>query len=249
MKPYYEEDGITIYHGDCRGILSQLECESIITDPIWPNSIFLGVDPFLLLAESLDTAKASRIVIHIGCDSDPRFLNAVPLRWKFLRTCWLEYAKPSYKGRLLYGSDVAYVFGDPPKAKKGAMVMPGRCIAQRTGANVQREIGGPAARQKSFTRRRESADRQRLHPCPRRIQHVQWLCKWFGGNSIIDPFVGSGTTLLAAKNLGIPAIGIDIEEKYCEIAAKRLAQSVFEFKQDSGGEIQAKGEQNNMDFR
>jgi site-specific DNA-methyltransferase (adenine-specific) len=229
MKPYYEHAGIQIFHGDAREILPQLECEAIITDPIWPNSIFPGVDPFLLFAETLDGAKATRVIVHLGCDSDPRFLNAVPSRWKFFRTCWLEYARPSYKGRLLYGSDVAYVFGDPPKAKKGGMVMPGRCIAQRTGENVQREIGEPTAKQKSFTRRKEAADRQRLHPCPRRIQHVQWLCKWFGGASIIDPFLGSGTTLLAAKNLGITATGIEIQEKYCEIAAKRLSQEVFEF--------------------
>jgi site-specific DNA-methyltransferase (adenine-specific) len=228
-KPYYSHAGIEIYCGDAREILPSLEAESIITDPIWPNSVFPGVDPFLLLAETLEHAKVTRIVVHLGCDSDPRFTNAVPLRWKFFRTCWLEYARPSYKGRLLYGSDVAYVFGEPPTAKKGGMVMPGRCIAQRTGDNIQREIGEPTARQKSFTRRMEAADKQRLHPCPRRIQHVRWLCKWFGGRAIIDPFVGSGTTLLAAKGLGIPAIGIEIEERYCEIAAKRLSQEVFSF--------------------
>jgi len=67
------------------------------------------------------------------------------------------------------------------------------------------------------------------HPTPRRYEFVSWLVKWFGGKTIIDPFCGSGTTLLAAKNHHKVAIGIEIEERYCEIAAKRLSQEVLEF--------------------
>lgn len=235
MKPYYEHAGITIYHGDARGILPQLEAESIITDPIWPNSVFDGVDPKRLLCEALQNAPGRRVVIHLGCDSDPRFLAAVPERWPFLRVCWLDYAKPNYKGRILYGSDVAYVFGEPPAAKLGAQLMPGKCMAQRTGEKIQREIGGPTSEQKNnYRRNKETVGR--MHPCPRRIQHVRWLVKWFAGESLIDPFVGSGTTLVAAKLLGVPAIGIEIEEKYCEIAAKRLSQEVLQWTQPNSSQ-------------
>ena len=67
------------------------------------------------------------------------------------------------------------------------------------------------------------------HPTPRRFQHLRWLVSKWAEGLILDPFAGSGTTLLAAKVNGLPAIGIEIEEKYCEIAAKRLSQKVFQF--------------------
>ena len=69
------------------------------------------------------------------------------------------------------------------------------------------------------------------HPTVKPTDLMRYLCRLVtpAGGTVLDPFMGSGTTLRAAKDLGRKAIGIEIEEKYCEIAAKRLAQKVFEF--------------------
>jgi len=65
------------------------------------------------------------------------------------------------------------------------------------------------------------------HPCQKPLGLVRKLINKHGGTTILDPFMGSGTTLRAAKDLGRRAIGIEIEERYCEIAVKRLQQSVL----------------------
>ena len=68
------------------------------------------------------------------------------------------------------------------------------------------------------------------HPCSRSLKHFEFLVDWWSlpGEMVLDPFMGSGTTLEAAKKLGRKAIGIEIEERYCEIAAKRLSQEVLD---------------------
>ena len=66
------------------------------------------------------------------------------------------------------------------------------------------------------------------HPTPKPENLMLKVCQIFGDGVILDPFMGSGTTLVAAKRLGRKAIGIELEEKYCEIAAKRLAQGALD---------------------
>jgi DNA modification methylase len=71
------------------------------------------------------------------------------------------------------------------------------------------------------------------HPSPKLECLMYWLVEELSapGDVVLDPFMGSGTTLVAAKRLGCRAIGIEIEERYCEIAAKRLGQEVLPLEQ------------------
>ena len=240
MRPYYQEAGVTLYHGDARGVLPVLgPVEAVITDPVWPNSSnkLIGAErPYELFAEVAAhfPAVAKRLVIHLGCNSDPRFLLPIQAQFPFIRVCWLEYVTPSYSGRVLYSGDVAYVFGEPPAPAKGRMVLPGRIVSGRSDRLFVRGTGRNKDKLKDQDGRqvRDASDRIR-HPSPRRLQHVRWLVKWYGGASVLDPFAGSGTTLVACKALGIPVIGVEIEERHCELTVKRLAQGVLDLTGES----------------
>ena len=222
MTPYYEQDGIAIYHGDCREVLPTLQQPDVcITDPVWPNSVFPSVvDPAHLFAEAAALLTGSRLVVHLGCSSDPRFIAGVPARYPFVRVAWLKYARPSYRGRILVGSDVAYVFGSIPPSRPGRHVLSGETTARNNRTKLQHTGRGEGSS--------DDLDYSELpHPSPRRYEHVAWLMGLYGDGGVIDPFCGTWTTLEAAKRVGLAAVGIESEERYCELAASRLMQSVL----------------------
>ena len=120
-------------------------------------------------------------------------------------------------------SDVAYAFGTWPAYIKGRQLIGAETMSTQADRQF---IRGTGRRGKSILTKQimESLP----HPCPRRLEHVKWLVHQFSDNQVVDPLAGSGTTLLAAKNLGRKAIGIEIKEEYCELAVKRLSQMVME---------------------
>ena len=207
MTPYYADALVTLYHGDCREILPHLQPDTIVTDPVWPNArpdLFGSDDPAAMFSAMwlacADLPK--RAAVQLGCDTDPRFLLAVPPQMLFFRVAWLEIVRMGYKGRLGMTGDVGYLFGTPPPPRPGQHIIPGRC----TDPDPSGQTPG--------------------HPTPRKFRHVQWLVHWWSApdDLVVDPFAGGGTTLHAAKYLGRRAIGVEIEERYCEAAAERLSR-------------------------
>jgi site-specific DNA-methyltransferase (adenine-specific) len=220
--PYYEHAGITIYHCDCREILPHLpKADAVITDPPYAevNRTTKGlrfVDkgcadaelfPLIKLLPSLTSLQATSFYIWCGIGQISDIRLAFVEAGMSVRLCIWEKSNPSpMNGEYLWLSSIEYcVFG------------------RRKGATFNELCKSPVFRG-------PIADANG-HPTPK----PEWLLAKIIhastdlSQTILDPFMGSGTTLVAAKNLGRKAIGIEIEEKYCEIAARRLEQEVFDF--------------------
>jgi site-specific DNA-methyltransferase (adenine-specific) len=247
MKPYYEHAGITIYHGDCREILPALpKCDLILTDPPYGlnyndgdlasqreaafggNKAAMGTRPIAGDGEA-DALKLLEAVLRIAKDKllkggccccccgggGPKPLFA---QWTLLMDEIIGFKQAVVwdKGGLGMGIHFrrSYEFllvaqnGDPCRVWNGG----------KTTSNVWRV---PKIIPQEFE-----------HPTEKPEELMGKAVALFTnqGDLVIDPFMGSGTTLVAAKNLGRNAIGIEIEERYCEMAAQRLSQEVFAFR-------------------
>ena len=217
MTPYYERDGITIYHGDCRDILPTLPpVDLVLTDPPYgigvdtDNSRFSGGTAGNMAKRGNGIGSANGQPI-IGDDQpfDPSFLVRIgkhQIIWGWHNfpdklpagACliWLKRYDEAF-GTFLSDAETAWM-------SKGHGVYCCRDLSNNAIAN------------------------ERVHPTQKPISLMRWCMEFFpDAQTILDPFMGSGTTLRAAKDLGRKAIGIEIEEKYCAIAAQRLAQEVL----------------------
>lgn len=202
---------VTILQGDARELVSTIPADVVITDPVWPNcppGLLAGWDaPESLLCDVLEALSPSvrRLVVILRSDSDPRFLQAVPTRWRFICLQALSYAVPMYLGRVLGGTEIAYCFGEPPPIREGKRVIP---------------MWGPKAQPRNRP--------PNGHPCPRAMVHMEWLVDWWSlpGELVLDPFAGSGTVPLAAERMQRSGVGIEINPEYVEIARRRIADDV-----------------------
>ena len=220
IKPYYESEGITIYHGDCREILPQLPMvDLVLTDP--PYGINLGshqdatekrpgvglkkrgYESYVDSYEHLKTIVVPSVVLALKKATRGIVFMAGTNMWEFPKPDAVSCVYiPCGNGRTKWGfQNTAHfmLYGTAPNLHLGA---------------------------KHTALYSTESSEKNGHPCPKPYKWITW-CVSLGsvaGETILDPFMGSGTTLVAAKELGRKAIGIEIEERYCEIAVKRLAQ-------------------------
>ena len=209
MKPYYQDKWVTIYNADCREILPQLEpVDLVLTDPPYGNNMQYGAyndtkDSLKNLVGGvfeIMRSKSKRMLVTCGVGNI--YLWPEP-DWVLL---WVSTAGVGsgkwgfccWQPILAYGSD--------PFLANAQGRRPDLIMSNKSSGKYE-------------------------HPCPKPVN--LWLQLMARGSAstddlILDPFLGSGTTCYCAKKLNRKSIGIEIEEKYCEIAAKRCSQEVME---------------------
>jgi site-specific DNA-methyltransferase (adenine-specific) len=197
MTPYYSDAYVTLYHGDAREIV-----------PALGRFDLLLTDPPYGLGIAANPVRQA----HARSDWD-----AAPVDAETLRLCMAAADRHIVWGGNYFGLPAAQCFlvWDKVQPEDFSLAM---CEQAWTS------LGGPAKiyRQPVLSYAKE-------HPTQKPVDLMGWCIRRAGDDvrTVLDPFAGSGTTLRAAKDLGRRAIGIEIEERYCEIAARRMAQEVL----------------------
>lgn len=227
IKPFYQDKWATIYLGDCLEIMPQIESvDLVVTDPPYGTEDLGGG-----YGRRQVNDPKGRNGRKIKGDKDLKlFQKSLPLIFAILpQGYFLTFCSPSkmdeqiimpkckYMGELIWDkgtpglgytirytheSCLVYKIGNPPKPQKALLSL------------IRVQVSHKNTHEK--------------HPHEKPLKFLENALK-LPGDKILDPFMGSGTTLLVAKKLNRKAIGIEIEEKYCEIAARRLSQEVIEW--------------------
>jgi site-specific DNA-methyltransferase (adenine-specific) len=228
VRPYYEDESVTLFHGDCREVTAWLEADVLVTDPPYGRGWRQGdIEDLRGWPKSRNAASLTGIA---NDDSTAARDGALAL----------------------WGNGPAIVFGDlmlaPPEGTKLTCIyhkmdptsgLRGAIAGVRRDAEAiylignwgRSSIGG---RSSVFATRQQISSAHGIvalnggHPHTKAGDVMHQLVTLTTG-TVADPFAGSGSTLVAAKQLGRKAIGVELEERYCEVIAKRLAQGVLDF--------------------
>lgn len=242
-EPYYQDDFVTLYHGDCREILPDIgQVDAVVTDPPygdtslgWDRPVAGWLD--LIEAPQLWCFGSMRFWLEHGADFREGWTYAQEIVWekhngsgfhadRFKRVH--ELAVHWYRGRWAsLHREPPVTFDAAPRTVRRKRRPPH--MGEIDGGSYRSEDGGPRLMRSVLRVRSEHGRAQ--HPTQKPLGILVPLISFSVGadyDRVLDPFAGSGSTLLAAKQLGRQAIGIEVEERYCEIAAQRCAQDVLD---------------------
>jgi site-specific DNA-methyltransferase (adenine-specific) len=220
MKPYYEDDLVTLYHGDCREVTEWVDAEVLVTDPPYGYNVKLngsrrgdargGFSPWANSTIANDHDLTARDeVLKLWGEFRPALVFG---SWKMPKPNGTHTVLVWDKGPAVGMGDLSvpwrpnweevYVIGRGFSGHRGTSVLSGHMVVSW-------------------------ASKGREHPNMKPSSLLEALLVKCPAGQVADPFAGSGSTLVAAKHLGRRAIGVELEERYCEIAAKRLAQDTL----------------------
>ena len=212
MKPYYQDDLVTLFHGDCREITDWLTADVLVTDP-----------PYGIAYRSGWTKTQEHA--PIAGDEDPTLRDDIIRLWgnkpALVFGRW-DAARPSAtRARLIWDKGDSPGMGDLKmpwgRSDEEIYVLGNGFRGTRTGSVIRSKV-------------QSTADKTRPnHPTPKPTGLMETLIAKCPPGVIADPFAGSGATLVAAKLQGRRAIGVEIEARYCSIIADRLAQDALPF--------------------
>ena len=213
MKPYFQDEWVTLYHGDCLKITEWLNADVLVTDPPYgmsyisnsakdgPSEAIAG-DDTTDLRDSVLEMWGDKSALVFGTWRVPR-----PLKTKQL-IIWDKGDSPGM-------GDLAIPWG-PSHEDIYVLGNTAGFVGKRGGAVIRAKTLSPGSHSRPN------------HPTPKPIGLMENLISNTKG-IVADPFAGSGATLIAARNLGRKVIGVELEEKYCDLIANRLSQQTFQF--------------------
>ena len=199
-KPYYSEAGITIYHGDCREFLPHIgRFDGLLTDPPYGHGDKWSGGTW-----------ASNEIYDAAFEWDAQTVEQA----------LLDACVAAATNAIVWGGNY---YRMAPARCWLSWVKTSRMTTMADFELAWTNLDRPA---KLFEEDR-NPDGKRVHPTQKPLRLFRWCLEMLQAKSVVDPFMGSGTTLRAAKDLGIAAVGIDKRERYCEMAVKRLRQEVL----------------------
>jgi DNA modification methylase len=212
MKPYYEASGVTIYHGDSREILPSLAFDVIATDPPYGVS-----HPTNFRARGRSRLAGCRDYAPVHGDDkpfDPSWLLSLDKPTILWGANHYASRLPDAGGWLVWDKE------RPHDLDQATAELAWTNFVK--GVRVFRHLWHGMLR---------ASNDALIHPTqkPEALHKWCFALRWFPAGIVADPYMGSGSLLRAAKDAGKTAIGVEVEERYCELVAKRLGQEVLNF--------------------